>query len=203
MTVVKSVFFTGAFLLLCGTTSNVAFADSSVITKAESYVGMHERKNRGAIKEVTKIDPARIPWCAAFVNGILRQLGLSGIGTALQGMQTGIQGSQAGMQGAQVGLQGVDRQLAGTAQGMQGAQTGLQGVNTQLAGTAQGMQGAQVGLQGVSGAQAGYGLANQAAGTLGSLGTQQNQAQMGILGLQNQIGQQQQAQEQLCMLKVC
>ena len=78
MTVVKSVFFTGAFLLLCGTTSNVAFADSSVITKAESYVGMHERKNRGAIKEITKIDPARIPWCAAFVNGILKQLGLSG-----------------------------------------------------------------------------------------------------------------------------
>jgi uncharacterized protein (TIGR02594 family) len=78
MSVVKSVFFTGAFLLLCGTTSNVAFADSSVITKAESYVGMHERKNRGSIKEVTKIDPARVPWCAAFVNGVLKQLGLSG-----------------------------------------------------------------------------------------------------------------------------
>jgi uncharacterized protein (TIGR02594 family) len=78
MSVVKSVFFTGTFLLLCGTTSNVAFADSSVITKAESYVGMHERKNRGSIKEVTKIDPARVPWCAAFVNGILKQLGLSG-----------------------------------------------------------------------------------------------------------------------------
>jgi hypothetical protein len=117
------------------------------------------------------------------------QLGLSGIGTAMQGQQagmqglttanqlygTGIQGSQAGMQGAQVGLQGVDRQLAGTAQGMQGAQTGLQGV---------------------SGQQAGYGLANQAAGQLGQLGTQQLAAQTGILGLQNQIGGQQQAQEQ-------
>jgi hypothetical protein len=103
------------------------------------------------------------------------QLGLSGIGAALQGQQGGIQGSQAGIQGAQTGLQGVDRQLAGTAQGMQGA---------------------QMGLQGVSGAQAGYGLANQSANTLGSLGTQQNQAQMGILGLQNQVGGQQQAQEQ-------
>jgi hypothetical protein len=58
------------------------------------------------------------------------------------------------------------------------------------------MQGAQVGLQGVSGAQAGYGLANQAAGQLGQLGTQQLAAQTGILGLQNQIGGQQQAQEQ-------
>ena len=145
------------------------------------------------------------------------QLGLSGIGTALQGLQggmqgagvglqgvnaqlagtaQGMQGAQSAMQGAGVGLSGVDRQLAGTAQGMQGAQVGLQGVDRQLAGTAQGMQGAQVGLQGVSGQQAGYGLANQAAGTLGSLGTQQLGAQTGILGLQNQIGGQQQGQQQ-------
>jgi hypothetical protein len=114
------------------------------------------------------------------------------------------------MQGAQVGLQGVDRQLAGTAQGMQGAQVGLSGVDRALAsgqlalsgadrglaGTAQGMQGAQVGLQGVTGQQAGYGLANQAAGQLGQLGTQQLAAQTGILGLQNQIGGQQQGQQQ-------
>jgi len=124
------------------------------------------------------------------------QLGLSGIGTALQGLQ-------GGMQGSGLGLQGVNAQLAGTAQGMQGAQAamqgagvGLSGVDRQLAGTAQGMQGAQVGLQGVSGAQAGYGLADRAAGTLGTLGGQQLAAQTGILGLQNQIGGQQQQQEQ-------
>jgi hypothetical protein len=138
------------------------------------------------------------------------QLGLSGIGTAMQGQQAGLQGLQAanqlygtGIQGAGLGLQGVQSQLAGTAQGMQGAQsamqgaqTGLQGVDRQLAGTAQGMQGAQVGLQGVSGQQAGYGLANQSASTLGTLGNQQLAAQQGILNLQNQIGGQQQAQEQ-------
>lgn len=131
------------------------------------------------------------------------QLGLSGIGQAMAGQQVGLAGlGQAGqlyglgMQGADVGLRGVQAQLAGTAQGMQGAQVGLQGVDRMLAGTGQGMQGAQVGLQGVSGAQAGYGLANQAASTLGQLGTQQLAAQTGILGLQNQIGGQQQAQEQ-------
>ena len=138
------------------------------------------------------------------------QLGLSGIGTAMQGQQAGLQGLSTanqlygtGIQGAGLGLQGVQSQLAGTAQGMQGAQsamqgaqTGLQGVDRQLAGTAQGMQGAQVGLQGVSGAQAGYGLANQSANALGTLGNQQLTAQQGILGLQNQIGGQQQAQEQ-------
>jgi len=138
------------------------------------------------------------------------QLGLSGIGTAMQGQQAGMQGlGQAGqlyglgMQGAGMGLQGTQAQLAGTAQGMQGAQAamqgagvGLSGVDRQLAGTGQGMQGAGVGLQGVSGQQAGYGLANQAAGQLGQLGTQQLAAQTGILGLQNQIGGQQQGQQQ-------
>jgi hypothetical protein len=110
------------------------------------------------------------------------QLGLSGIGTALQGLQGGMQGSGLGIQGAQAG--------------MQGASLGLQGVDRQLAGTAQGMQGAQTGLQGVSGAQAGYGLANQAAANLANIGTAQLGAQTGILGFQNQIGGQQQAQEQ-------
>jgi hypothetical protein len=145
------------------------------------------------------------------------QLGLSGIGQAMAGQQAGLAGlGQAGqlyglgMQGAGVGLQGLQQQLAGTAQGMQGAQIGLSGVDRAIAagqlglqgagvglqGTGQGMQGAGVGLQGVTGQQAGYGLANQAAGQLGQLGTQQLAAQTGILGLQNQLGAQQQAQEQ-------
>ena len=142
--------------------------------------------------------------------GSMYGLGMQGAQTGLQGVNAANQAYQTGIQGAGMGLQGVDRQLAGTAQGMQGAQVGLQGVDRALAsgqlalsgadrglaGTAQGMQGAQVGLQGVSGQQAGYGLANQAAGQLGQLGTQQLAAQTGILGLQNQIGGQQQGQQQ-------
>ena len=137
-------------------------------------------------------------------------MGLQGVDRQLAGTGQGMQGAQMAMQGAQIGLQGVDRQLAGTGQGMQGAQAGLQGVGQAinagqlglqgagvgLQGTAQGMQGAQAGLQGVSGQQAGYGLANTAAGNLSNIGTQQLAAQQGILGLQNQIGGQQQAQEQ-------
>jgi hypothetical protein len=156
--------------------------------------------------------------------GNLYGLGMQGAGMGLQAAQTGLQGTAQGMQGAQaglagvgaanqafqtgiqgagMGLQGVNAQLAGTAQGiqgsqaaMQGAQVGLSGVDRQLAGTAQGMQGAQAGLQGVSGAQAGYGLANQSAGQLSNIGTAQLGAQTGILGLQNQIGAQQQSQQQ-------
>ena len=149
--------------------------------------------------------------------GSLYGLGMQGTQSGLAGLNAANQAYQTGIQGAGMGLQGVDRQMAGTAQGMQGAQSAmqgagvglsgvgqainagqyaLQGADRGLAGTAQGMQGAQTGLQGVSGQQAGYGLANQAAGQLGQLGTQQLAAQQGILGLQNQLGGQQQAQEQ-------
>jgi hypothetical protein len=117
------------------------------------------------------------------------QLGLQGLQGAQQGLGTALQGGQLGLSGIGTALQGLQG-------GMQGSQIGLQGLDRQLAGTAQGMQGAQVGLQGVSGAQAGYGLADRAAGTLANIGTQQLAGQTGILGLQNQIGAQQQAQEQ-------
>jgi hypothetical protein len=124
------------------------------------------------------------------------QLGLQGLQGAQQGLGTALQGGQLGLSGIGTALQGLQGGMQGAGLGIQGAQAGLQGVDRQLAGTAQGMQGAQVGLQGVSGAQAGYGLANQAANQLGQLGTQQLAAQTGILGLQNQIGGQQQQQEQ-------
>jgi hypothetical protein len=100
-----------------------------------------------------------------------------------QGYNTAFgQAQQAQQFGANLGLQGA----------LGGAGVGLQGVGTQLAGTGQGMQGAQVGLQGVSGAQAGYGGATNAASALGNIGAQQAAAQLGILGIQNQFGTQQQ-----------
>ena len=142
--------------------------------------------------------------------GQQQTLGLSGLqgaqqglGTALQGGQLGlsglaqaISGQNAAMQGQQVGLGGISAANQAYQTGIQGAGMGLQGVDRQLAGTAQGMQGAQVGLQGVQGAQAGYGLANQAGQNLMNIGTQQLAAQKDIIGLQNQLGAQQQAQQQ-------
>jgi len=102
-----------------------------------------------------------------------------------QGYNTAFnQAQQAQQFGANLGVQGLQA-------GMQGAGVGLQGVGTQLAGTGQGMQGAQVGLQGVSGAQAGYTGATNAANALTNIGTAQNNAAMGIAGLQNQLGTQQ------------
>jgi hypothetical protein len=131
------------------------------------------------------------------------QAGMSGLNTAMQGQQAGLAGlNQAGnlygqgIQGAQAGLQGVGQQISagnlglqGTAQGIQGAQAGMQGAQTGLQGVGQATQAGQYGLQG-------YGLANTAAGTLGTLGTNDLTAQANIAQLQSQAGAQQQAQQQ-------
>jgi hypothetical protein len=138
------------------------------------------------------------------------QAGYQGSGMGIQGAQSGLSGLNTAMQGQQAGLQGLGQAGSLYGQGMQGAQTGLQGVGqylsgaqTGLAGTAQGMQGAQTGLQGVQGALGagqyglqGYGMANQAASTLGNLGTQRLAADTGIIGTKSQMGGQQQTFEQ-------
>jgi hypothetical protein len=121
-----------------------------------------------------------------------------------QGLQQAYQQAQANIgQRAQLGLQGLQGAQQGLGTALQGGQLGLSGIGTALQGLQGGMQGSQIGiqgaqagLQGVTGAQAGYGLANQAASNLANIGTQQLGAQTGILGLQNQIGGQQQQQEQ-------
>lgn len=138
------------------------------------------------------------------------QAGYQGTGMGIQGAQAGLSGINAAMQGQQAGLQGLQGAGSLYGQGMQGAGVGLSGVGQQLAsgnlglaGTAQGMQGAGYGLQGVQGATGagqyglqGYNLANTAAGTLGTLGTNQLTAQSNIAQLQSQAGAQQQAQQQ-------
>ena len=80
------------------------------------------------------------------------------------------------------------------ATGLQNAyQQAQQNINQRAQLELSGLSGAQ---QGLAGAQAGYGLAGQMGSTLGALGGQQFGAQQGILGLQQQFGGQQQAQEQ-------
>jgi hypothetical protein len=72
-----------------------------------------------------------------------------------------------------------------------------QGYNTAFDQAQKNIQyGAGLGLQGQQGALQGYGQGIQAASALGQLGSAQLQGQEGILGLQNQMGAQQQAAEQ-------
>jgi hypothetical protein len=140
-------------------------------------------------------------------RNLMSQLqGIEGIGA-----QKAFEDAQRQQQfGANLGIQGLQAGYGGLGLGIQGAQTGLQGVGQQLGagqlglqGTAQGIQGAQAGLQGVGQAVgagqyglAGLGAANQAAGTLGQLGTQQFGTEKDIINLQSTMGAQQQALEQ-------
>jgi hypothetical protein len=112
-----------------------------------------------------------------------------GANLGLQGQQLGYQGLGMGIQGAQSGLAGLQaaNQLYGT--GLQGAQAGMQGAQTGLQGVGQATSAGQYGL-------AGLGQAGAAASTLGQLGQNQYQQQMGINAAQQQAGAQQQAQNQ-------
>ena len=50
---------------------------------ARKYEGMSARRNRRTLRTVMKIDPMRIPWCAAFANAILKKAGHEGTGSLM------------------------------------------------------------------------------------------------------------------------
>ena len=105
-----------------------------------------------------------------------------GANLGIQGLNAGTNAMQAGIQGAQTGIQGVGAQTAAS--------------NMQLAGNAQALQGNAQALEGVRTAQAGYTGADQAAGTLGNLGTQDLAAQQSIIKTQEDLGAQARARDQ-------
>ena len=100
------------------------------------------------------------------------------------------------------GAFGGSRQAIENAEAQRNLNSQLQGI--QATGTQQAFQnaqnqqqfGANLGMQGYGAALQGLGQANQAAGTLGQLGTAQQNAQQGIIGTQSQIGAAMQQQEQ-------
>lgn len=50
----------------------------STVAVAKQYEGLHAHRNRGTLRNLMDIDPARIAWCAGFVNAILEKTGVSG-----------------------------------------------------------------------------------------------------------------------------
>ena len=51
--------------------------------EASRFIGLHERRNRLAVQSITRINPSKIAWCAAFVNGILARRGYRETGSNL------------------------------------------------------------------------------------------------------------------------
>jgi hypothetical protein len=116
--------------------------------------------------------------------------------------QADIARTQRNAQATRSGAFGGSRQALENAEATRSLQSmmnnnQLQGQQAAYQGALQNMQyGAGLGLQGLNTAQQGYGMAGQAGAGLANIGNQQLAAQQGILGLQQQVGGQQQAQEQ-------
>jgi uncharacterized protein (TIGR02594 family) len=56
-------------------------SNAKIVKEAERLIGLHERKDRNTLQSMFNIDPARTPWCAAFVNMVLEKSGLTGSGS--------------------------------------------------------------------------------------------------------------------------
>lgn len=50
---------------------------SNNIDAAQAFMGMDQRQDRQALTQFMGVDPARIPWCAAFVNSVLKKNGFA------------------------------------------------------------------------------------------------------------------------------
>lgn len=50
---------------------------SNNISAAQAFVGMDQHQDRRALTNFLGVDPARIPWCAAFVNNVLKKNGFA------------------------------------------------------------------------------------------------------------------------------
>lgn len=56
----------------------VQYDTTQIHSVASRYTGLHERANRNTLRAIVKVDPAIIPWCAAFVNAMLQKVGIRG-----------------------------------------------------------------------------------------------------------------------------
>jgi len=63
--------------------------NTGLLAKAESMIGLDSRKDRKILKEKLSeangqtVDPARIPWCAAWANMVLSQAGMETTGSLM------------------------------------------------------------------------------------------------------------------------
>ena len=54
-----------------------------VLVTAEKYLGLNETRDRSLLRIFLGIDPKTTPWCAAFVNAVLKEEGIKGTGSNL------------------------------------------------------------------------------------------------------------------------
>jgi uncharacterized protein (TIGR02594 family) len=60
------------------TVEPVVAGENPKIIIASKYMGFHERRQRRELREFMGVDPVRVEWCAAFINSVLKELGIPG-----------------------------------------------------------------------------------------------------------------------------
>ena len=144
---------------------------------------------------------------AAYMNPYLQNALAPALALQQQqfGQQQAANQAQATQQGAYGGgrsavMQGLNQQNQALAQNQLVGNAYNQAYNTANQNMQQaaqlGLQGAQAGLQGIAGAQNAANIGLSGANALNTLGNSQYNQQTGIIGIQNQLGAQQQAQQQ-------
>lgn len=71
----RKIFLLSSILIVSGCGFGSVSA-SDLTNYAEQYIGLHERTDRAALKNLTGVDPVQTEWCAAFVNAILEKDGV-------------------------------------------------------------------------------------------------------------------------------
>lgn len=57
--------------------------NEQVLQIAQRFLGMNEHRNKDVLRKFLGINPASTPWCAAFVNAVLKEAGIKGTGSNL------------------------------------------------------------------------------------------------------------------------
>ncbi len=57
--------------------------NKDILTAASKHVGLTEASGRAELKKLLGVDPVLTPWCAAFVNAVLKEVGIKGTGNNL------------------------------------------------------------------------------------------------------------------------
>lgn len=55
----------------------------NLVAKAKTYLHMHEKTHNSVLKNLLKLNPAKIAWCARFINALLAEMGIQGTNSNL------------------------------------------------------------------------------------------------------------------------
>lgn len=74
------LFITMMVIVGCSETGSITkyYKGEDIIDVADLYIGLHERRDRKTLRNFVNVDPVNTEWCAAFMNSVLKEIGIPG-----------------------------------------------------------------------------------------------------------------------------